>query len=129
MLFALVPAIVSAEGEHPVDQQCEACIDRDSSTAGILKCLDEAYVMWDRELNTVYRNLRKLLGPQQLEALKTSQRAWLRYRDAEFETLELMYRSLDGTMWAIAAQDDKVELVKTRVLTLSIYLDSLQKGL
>ena len=128
LALLLVPVTVKAEEEHAIDRRLGACIDKDYSTAGMLNCLDEAYIMWDKELNAVYQGLRGLLNPRQKDALKTSQRAWLAYRDAEFETIELIYGSLDGTMWSLAARDDKVGLLRSRVLELSVYLESLREA-
>ncbi len=95
---------------------------------GMLSCLDEGYSRWDSELNFMYQGLRGLLNQQQKEALKKAQRAWIAYRDAEFETINLIYGSLQGSMWRLAAMSAKVEMVKARTLELQAYSESLQEG-
>ena len=128
LLSVLAPAVTEAQSPHPVDRWIENCIAQDSSTVGMLACLDEGYARWDTELNDVYQNLRGLLNSSQKEILKKSQRAWIAYRDAEFETVNAIYGSLDGSMWRLASLSAKVEMVKARTLELSIYLDSLREG-
>jgi uncharacterized protein YecT (DUF1311 family) len=128
LLLALIPTAAEAQSPHPVDRWVENCIARDSSTAGMLACLDEGYARWDNELNYVYQGLRALLNQPQKEILKKSQRAWIAYRDAEFETINAIYGSLDGSMWRLASLSAKVEMVKARTLELSMYLESLREG-
>ena len=128
--FVLItmPSIAKAQSPHPADRWIEDCIARDSSTAGMSACLDGGYRRWDNELNHVYQGLRGLLNQHQKEILKRSQRAWIVYRDAEFETIQALYGSLDGSMWRLAAISAKVEMVKARTLELNMYLESLQEG-
>ncbi|MCP4401916.1 MAG: DUF1311 domain-containing protein [bacterium] len=128
LLLAVFPSEAMAQSPHPVDRWIEGCIAQDSSTMGMLSCLDEGYSRWDSELNFMYQGLRGLLNQQQKEALKKAQRAWIAYRDAEFETINLIYGSLQGSMWRLAAMSAKVEMVKARTLDLQAYSESLQEG-
>lgn len=48
----------------------------------IRACLDQDYREADAELNHVYREKMSLLNPSQRNALRESQRAWLRRYDA-----------------------------------------------
>jgi uncharacterized protein YecT (DUF1311 family) len=122
-------AASQVEEKHPIDRWIEACIDKDSSTAGMMKCITQGYQKWDTELNRVYKALRKQLSDAKgKETLRNAQRAWLKYRDAEFETVGAVYGSLEGTMWGPVAGGAQIEIIKNRTLKsgsgISRYLDS-----
>jgi uncharacterized protein YecT (DUF1311 family) len=42
---------------YPIDKGQKACTDKDSTTAGMTKCADAAYDMWNKELNKNYRRI------------------------------------------------------------------------
>lgn len=107
--------------EHPVDQWLTECMDKDPTTAGMNNCLFEAYEKWDAELNRAYMALRKRLSPSQQKALKAAQVEWLKYRDAEFELIEQFYSGFEGTMYQPMRLEDRVEIVRKRVLGLRSY--------
>ena len=88
----LAPAGV-AMAEYRYSPQYETCMDK--ADLGALKnsqwaaCADQELKKVDAVLNTYYRKLQQQLEPEQREALKKSQRAWLQYREARcsFEAL------------------------------------------
>lgn len=88
----LAPAGV-AMAEYRYPPQYETCMDK--VDLGALKnsqwaaCADQELKKVDATLNTYYRKLQQQLEPEQREALKKSQRAWLQYREARcsFEAL------------------------------------------
>ena len=105
----------------PIDRKLEDCIDRDPSTAGMVECTEAAFAAWDKELNAAYQALAKLLGPEQKGALKTAQRQWLAWRDAEFAMLDAIYATREGTMYLPMAAGDRMEIVKARAVELRSY--------
>ena len=88
----LAPAGVTM-AEYRYSPQYETCMDK--VDLGALKnsqwaaCADQELKKVDAVLNTYYRKLQQQLEPEQREALKKSQRAWLQYREARcsFEAL------------------------------------------
>ena len=128
ILLMLTVSSISAQEQHPIDRWADSCMGKDPSTAGMLRCLEQAYAMWDNALNDEYQTLRGLLTPQGLAALKTAQRAWIAYRDAEFTAIDTIYGSLDGTMWFVTRMSAKVEFVRSRVQELRLYSSSLIEG-
>ena len=88
----LAPAGVTM-AEYRYSPQYETCMDK--VDLGALKnsqwaaCADQELKKVDAALNTYYRKLQQQLEPEQREALKKSQRAWLQYREARcsFEAL------------------------------------------
>jgi uncharacterized protein YecT (DUF1311 family) len=63
------------------------------STAETVRCLDKAYQAADRDLNTLYARIQKVLDPDELEALVSAERLWLQYRDA---TCQAEYKLFGG---------------------------------
>ena len=113
------------EGEHPIDTKLNACMDKNPSTAGMIQCLDEAYRAWDGLLNTSYNGLLATMKPVQQGKLRNLQRQWLAFRDAEFAFINEFYPT-QGTMWVPVRMSERVEIVKSRALQLSSYLESLK---
>lgn len=113
------PALAHSPDLHPLDKAFQQCIDRDDSTAGMHACNQRFRTYWDQELNRYYR----LLGGDRNPSLREAQKAWIRFRDAEFQRLETVYGQISelsqgGTLWPLMANSAKTDLVRTRVLSL-----------
>jgi uncharacterized protein YecT (DUF1311 family) len=131
LLFILLSAsLVSAQAQstHPIDQALDACIEKDGSTAGMIRCTDKAYVAWDRQLNKNYTDLMRRLKPSQQATLKTAQLEWLKYRDADFKLIDSVYDTLQGTMYHPMRMAERLEVVKKRALDLRGYLELLEEA-
>lgn len=121
-LFAVALTMsVHAQKESPIDRKLSDCIDGDPSTAGMVGCIDDAYAAWDKELNAAYQALAKRLAPEPKDALKTAQRRWLEWRDAEFAMLDRIYATREGTMYLPMAAGDRMEIIKARAVELRSY--------
>jgi uncharacterized protein YecT (DUF1311 family) len=61
----------------------DACLEEpgNESTAMMTACLDRETTLWDERLNETYGALMDRLGPEQADALKQAQRAWITMRD------------------------------------------------
>lgn len=115
-----------AKPVHPIEQWVTDCTVNDYSTQGMLHCYQQAYDKWDAELNSAYRELRQQLTPAGRKVLLQAQRRWLAYRDAEFELVQHLYSTLEGTMWQLIIAVSRVEIVRQRTLELTDYLETLQ---
>lgn len=122
--ISLVAPWSHAQEQHPIDKQTEACIEKNYTTSGMVECHGQAEEQWDKELNRVYNALITKLDDHGRENLNISQRQWLTYRDAEFKAIRAIYSAMDGTMWRVVAASLRVEIVKSRVLTLKEYLEN-----
>ncbi|MBL7978118.1 MAG: DUF1311 domain-containing protein [Bacteroidetes Order II. Incertae sedis bacterium] len=111
--------------EHPIDIKLNTCLEKNPSTAGMIQCLDEAYRAWDGLLNTSYNGLLATLKPAQQTKLRNLQRQWIAFRDAEFAFINDFYPT-QGTMWVPVRMSERVDVVKSRALQLSSYLESLK---
>ena len=114
-----------SQQEHPIDSWLDTCLNNNPTTVGMVDCGQQAYQMWVRELNSQYQAVRNVLDQYGKETLQKSQRAWLAYRDAEFQTIEMLYTTLEGTMWRPILQIQKINVVKERTLMLKSYRDDL----
>ena len=112
--------------QHPIDKTLEACIDKNGSTAGMVKCTDEAYAAWDKELNKNYGELMRQLKPQQKEALRLAQLEWIKQRDLDFKFIDSLYDTFEGTMYIPMRIDARLEVIKKRALELKGYVDLLK---
>ena len=124
-------AFVHAQEEHnkhSIDLQLELCLDTDSNwtTYGMVKCERNAEEAWDMELNKFYKLLMNALNEEEREKLRHSQRQWLKYRDAEFEFLGLMYYNMQGTMYKVMNAGKRTDIVKQRALELQSYYLTVQ---
>lgn len=69
---------------HPIDQAFDASMQRSGGvTADMRDAQSSAYAAWDKELNRVYAELLKAAGAKRREALRTAQRAWLAFDEAQ----------------------------------------------
>ncbi|HRK73719.1 MAG TPA: DUF1311 domain-containing protein [Rhodothermales bacterium] len=118
-------ALSREAGEHPIDTKLNTCLEKNPSTAGMIQCLDEAYRAWDGLLNTSYNGLLATLKPAQQTKLRNLQRQWITFRDAEFAFINDFYPT-QGTMWVPVRMSERVDVVKSRALQLSSYLESLK---
>ena len=99
---------------------------RDHSTAGMTNCLFAAYDRWDEELNRLYGELRRRLKPEGQAALKAAQLEWLQYRDFEFALIDSIYSGFSGTMYKPMRVEDRMNIVKNRVLELKSFIDLME---
>jgi uncharacterized protein YecT (DUF1311 family) len=114
---------------NPIDKELNSCLNDPEhySTAGMVDCEQRAYTAWDRELNSVYKELFSKLGPAEQKDLKEGQRNWLKFRDSELKFSDDIYEQKQGTMWAPMSVDASAEIVKDRVLQLHHRLDVLNE--
>lgn len=113
--------------KHPIDKALEACLDKDSTTAGMTNCIGKAYEKWDKELNRIYAELMKKLSPEGKVNLKDAQLQWLKFRDSEFKLQDSIYSTLEGTMYIPMRASDRMELVKKRAVELKSHLELLKE--
>jgi uncharacterized protein YecT (DUF1311 family) len=130
ILVIVLPTFCFGEestAKHRIDVWLQQQISKDPSTAGMRAATNQAREMWDAEMNKVYNRLMARLSPEQQNALRESQRAWLAFRDAEGKAVSSIIASKDGTIWQLAATDQGMQLVRTRVLRLLSYEEDLNE--
>lgn len=106
---------------HPIDAFYDACVEKDGSTAGMLRCTEKTNALWDKQMNKDYAALLKSANPKTRLKMRDSQRAWLVYRDKE-QAMQNEFYHRDGTMWGPIRANIGMRLVKERALQLADYL-------
>ena len=124
MIMVAIPVLpLFAQDRYPIDKLEEECINKNLTTAGMVNCTYEAQKQWDAELNKYYKLLMGLLHKNGQDKLRESQRAWIKFRDAEFESIENMYPQ-DATININIRAADKMSIVKERALQLKGYYET-----
>lgn len=111
------------EQNYPIDQWLENCMGKDPSNAGMVNCTYRASEMWDKELNTVYKELMKKLNPQDQKLLKDAETAWIKYREAELKLKAEINGISGGSIGATLGAGNEYDFVKTRAIELKEYLN------
>lgn len=101
LVFALsgFAAEEAVESKNPIDIKVDKLADDAKSTAQTTAAYSKGLELWDKELNRVYQELRKLLPEKSFAALKASQVQWLAYRDSQISFINSCYDQYEGTMY------------------------------
>jgi uncharacterized protein YecT (DUF1311 family) len=126
IVILFISTVCFAQVKHPIDKFEEDEIAKDSTTAGMANASVKAREKWDAEMNKYYKLLMSILDKKSKEILKTSQKAWVEYRDKEFKNIQNIYTQLQGTMYIPMESQDKTEIVKSRALELKAYYELLK---
>lgn len=125
-LMLLTCTSLLAADEHPIDQALSTCMETPEgmSTHGMRECIGTATEAWDAELNRVYSALMRELPADAKTALRTAQRQWIAFRDADLRALESAYGAMDGTMYLVMHADAVSSLTRDRVRQLDALLEA-----
>ena len=74
-MLALASAASAGDQGDP-EQSC------DGNTFQMVECLKAKTAQWDKRLNIAYQQALKDAVPAQRDPLRTAQRLWIQYRDA-----------------------------------------------
>ena len=97
----------------------------DNSNRAYLVAYDDYRIFLDKELNKAYRLLLSKLPKDRQAELKTSQRNWIKYRDAEFELIKNNWTRADfGSSAGISRGAYRCSVIKDRVIQLLHYVKS-----
>ena len=121
LLALSMPLRADDEKKHPIDQAMEAAMERDSSTAGMVRAVSKANKDWDKEMNDLYQDLKRKMKPEEWAALVAAQKAWIAYRDAQTKSIVETYGHIDGTMYIPMSASAVMELTKDRALFLKSF--------
>jgi uncharacterized protein YecT (DUF1311 family) len=83
----------------------------DGSTYQMVECLKAKTAQWDKRMNAAYQQaLKDAAGDKQREQLRTAQRLWIQYRDANC----LYYDLGEGTIARLDAGQCMRSMTETR---------------
>jgi len=108
--------------QHPIDYALRNCNSTPGgqTTMGMVSCLKGAEEAWDLELNRIY----KQLGGSNNKFLKSAQKAWISFRDAEFNWFNSYFASKQGSKWSYGVGQRRVLVIRQQVE----HLQSFHKG-
>ncbi len=109
---------------EPIEDQFEACLRENPSTAGQVRCTMEAAEMWEGEIKRRLFHLAGSLPEDQRPVLEKAQRAWTRYQKAELEFSATFYSKMQGTMWRPIRAARHHDVSRDRGRDLGMYLGS-----
>lgn len=72
----------------------------------------ELYEKWDAMLNEIYGVLKEQLSTSEMDALRTKQRAWIKYRDKKAEEARAEYEG--GTIAPTMYNDSRIHTTRER---------------
>ncbi|MGY3488690.1 uncharacterized protein YecT (DUF1311 family) [Bradyrhizobium sp. USDA 4011] len=76
-IFIIAISSASAGDQGDPEQSC------DGNTYQMVECLKAKTAQWDKRMNVAYQQaLKDAAGDKQREQLRTAQRLWIQYRDA-----------------------------------------------
>lgn len=110
-----------------IDEKLSTCLQVNGSTAGMIRCLEEAYRSWDQLMNNAFLVLQNELNADHKAQLRRTQNQWIAYREAENNWITNFYPK-DGTLWVTVRMQERVDLVKARALQLKGYVDTLHEN-
>ena len=79
LLFVSLASSVSM-AKDPIDVWYDNCMNHNQTDAGMRGCTYKAMQMWNRKLNTIYRELMAKLPPKDKKELRESEMAWINYK-------------------------------------------------
>lgn len=119
---ATTPLMADQREQHRINQEMEAALDRDPSTAGMCRTFVTARDQWEKEIINSFVTLKQRMDPEEFEALRRSQKAWEQYRDVEVKTQGELFSRQEGTMWRPTAAAAEMDLYRNRAMVLAQYV-------
>lgn len=112
-----IPVVDDLGDQHPISRAAESCMQRRDSTLGMHECLGEAIERWDLQLNLHYRRLTGGLSEETLAEVKAAQRAWMAWRDAQYEAFTAL-GSESGSLGGVINGQRRLAIVREQAVRL-----------
>ena len=125
----MLPCLVSAKEpdgkDDPIDVAMAAAMEKESSTAGMVRAIGDAHEKWDKKLNVTYQLLKRKMGADEWKELVAAQKAWVAFRDAQLKSMDATFAQLQGTMWIPIRASMEKDLTKERAQFLEAVLHNI----
>ena len=120
-------SILRSTKMHPIDALWRKEAREAPNTIASAAVQVKAGELWDKELNRVYKLLLEDAWPrkftrQEKDALISSQRKWIQFRDAQLAAISAIYGKRNGTVQKINAAHQVMELTRSQALRLGSFL-------
>lgn len=103
------------------DAELSAKLPEAASQLDMKMISEELFQTWDNVLNVVWKLLESELDDDTMEALRTEEREWIAFKEAEVEAAGEVYEF--GTLRPLVEADKAAELTKERVYELKKYAE------
>lgn len=110
VLAALAASPAGAEMFGPDFQPC----GDQRSTLEVVDCIDDKTKVWDQRLNAAYQALQQRIDAAQRDPLRTAQRLWVQYRDANCR----FYGVREGSLRQVEAAECLRSMTQQRAIEL-----------
>lgn len=121
LLPALCAAVPQSDKTADILDTCLAS-PKTVSTADNTNCYATAQTSFDHRLTIAYRSLLQVLPASAAQRLRTSQRTWIIFRDAELATQSSLFETRQGTMYVPMQEEERLSLTRDRALRFEAYL-------
>ena len=100
----------AGESQARVDE----CMQKDSSTAGMVECINAEFAVQDKILNENYKKTMSILNDENKKILKDIQSKWIAYKEAK-----CAFYPRQGTIHRLDAADCYLQMTKERAAELA----------
>ena len=98
------------EGRDESQERVDECMQKDSSTAGMIQCVNAEFAIQDKILNENYKKAMDVLTEENRKILKDVQRKWIAYKEAK-----CAFYPKQGTIHRLDAADCYLQMTKERI--------------
>ena len=112
---------VATQSKHPIEMDLQACIQKDSSHFGMMKCTENATVAWEKETEKNLNCLKEKLPQEDFLLIEESQKQWEEYRKTTYKAIDQLVFNQQGWMYQEIALGEKLELTKQRAQLLKSF--------
>ncbi len=113
-----LPALAEDNVGKALDSKLQTCTANAENTLASVECYKVGLAGWDAELNNQYRLLLADQSAEFKAAMKTSQVAWIAYRDAYIKAMQSYYRQQQGTIWGIIMSEAQLRITRDKAIEL-----------
>lgn len=116
----IAKAFLMPSEQHPAALKLQTCLMQNNATqAALTSCFTQAQKDWDEDLNSIYKQIMEnIKNPSLKDAIRSTQREWIVYRDKEIALIQSLFSLGQGPMWDIRTEQFKSEIVQHRVAEL-----------
>ena len=105
---------INLQGAGESRARVDECMQKDSSTAGMVECINAKFAVQDKILNENYKKTMSILNDENKKILKDIQRKWVAYKEAK-----CAFYPQQGSIHRLDAADCYLQMTKERAAELA----------
>jgi uncharacterized protein YecT (DUF1311 family) len=129
IMFLCLLLTVPGAWAQKQEKKTSKCVDTPQTQSDLNNSAGKDNANAERELNATYQGILKKYAddPAFIGRLRTAQRAWLKFRDAQLE-MRFPPSDLAGSAEPMCYASYKAELTQARTRELKVWLDGIEEG-